>query len=136
MGLYLIGQAMRAQAQDEGNEMTDEKALMEWISTAERMPESGQIVLAFHLNSHGLPRRIRAEYVQAMTREAGASGDIDCDLDCDYDEATDTFYWPGGWYEHIEHWDEYACFRVPDSIKVTHWMPLPEPPAEQGEAQG
>lgn len=97
----------------------------EWVSTADRLPESGQIVLAYHLNQLGKPRRIRAAYIKAMTREASPESD----LDCDYDEATDTFYWPEGWYEQMEHWEEYTAVILAEDIKVTHWMPLPDPPA-------
>lgn len=99
---------------------------MEWISTAERIPESGKIVLAFHKNINGFPRRIRASYIKAMTKIA----DPECsDMDCDYDEAEDAFYWPDGWYEQMEHWDEYTAVILAEDIKVTHWMPLPDPPA-------
>jgi hypothetical protein len=44
--------------------------------------------------------------------------------DPDYDEATDTTYWPEGWYECNEN--EETHWQVHE--EVTHWMPLPEVP--------
>lgn len=108
-------------------ELVAERARMpEWISTADQMPESGQIVLAFHLSQLDKPRRIRAAYIKKMTQEASPESD----LDCDYDEATDTFYWPEGWYEQMEHWEEYTAVILAEDIQVTHWMPLPDPPGD------
>ena len=51
------------------------------------------------------------------------------DIDADYDEETDEYYFPEGWWEVIKNWDEYSCVAIEDT--VTHWMPLPEPPKEE-----
>lgn len=89
---------------------------MEWIPTADRMPVSGTPVLA----DTGRKHPIRACWVAKFSEEVGAS---DFDGDEDYDEKTDTSYWPEGWYE----WNRYedTHWRVDET--VTHWMPLPLP---------
>jgi hypothetical protein len=105
-----------------------------WISVDERMPESGRSVLAYYLNRLGNGRRIRASWVAAKTNEAAL------DDDGYYDEETDTFYFPKGWYEQIDNSDEYTCIAVCEG-QITHWMPLPAPPGagpmyeQEGEQQ-
>ena len=51
------------------------------------------------------------------------------DIDADYDEETDEYYLPEGWWEVINNWDDDSCVEIEDT--VTHWMPLPEPPKEE-----
>lgn len=95
-----------------------------WVRVAERMPASGVVVLACYKNSHGNWRRIRAEWVAEKTQES-----IDPSILGEYDEATDTYYDPQGWYERIDNWDDgFSAVGVTQG-EVTHWMPLPEPPA-------
>ena len=57
-----------------------------------------------------------------------ATDDID-DLASEYDEETDTFYWPAGWYELVNNWDDYASIAVHEG-EVTHWHAMPECPTE------
>lgn len=97
-----------------------------WISVEDRLPDSGSAVLAYYLNSHGMGRRVRAELVARHTVEASndAWGD-----GADYDEATDTYYSPAGWYECVDNWDELAYLFINEGT-VTHWMPLPAPPKQ------
>ena len=92
-----------------------------WIETSKAMPPSGQVVLACYKNELGNTRRIRAQWVAEKTSEA--SVDSDCG---EYDEATDTYYDPEGWYECIDNWDCYSSVFV--SAQITHWMPLPPAP--------
>lgn len=94
-----------------------------WVPVAERMPASGLPVLACYKNSHGNWRRIRAEWVAAKTQESGDNSDIG-----EYDEATDTYYDPQGWYERIDNWDDGFSAVGVNQGEVTHWMPLPAPP--------
>lgn len=98
-----------------------------WIETSKAMPPSGQVVLACYKNELGNTRRIRAQWVAAKTSEA--SIDSDCG---EYDEATDTYYDPEGWYECIDNWDCYSSVFV--SAQITHWMPLPAAPGAAPEA--
>ncbi len=95
-----------------------------WISVAERMPDSGVTVLACYTNEAGKARRIRASWVAAKSCEAS----IDYSECAEYDEETDTYYDPEGWYEQIDNWGDYSAVAVCEG-DVTHWMPLPELPA-------
>ena len=97
-------------------------ARFRWIPVAERMPENGVTVLAAYQNELGNWRRIRARWIAAKTVESYGDSDIG-----EYDEATDTYYDPEGWYECMENWDEYAYVAVHHG-EPTHWMPLPEAP--------
>ena len=98
--------------------MTD----VQWIPVSERMPGSGEFVLAYLKNPLGKGRRIRAFWATKRTLES--SGEFD-DW-ADYDEEKDCYYTPEGWYEANEY--EETHWHVTDP--VTHWMPLPEPPNE------
>ena len=98
---------------------------MEWIDASERIPSAGCVVLAAYKNQFGLWRRIRAEWVAAKTQEA----DIEYE-DAEYDEATDTYYTPEGWYERINNWEDYSLVKVYEG-EPSHWQPLPEPPEDK-----
>ena len=100
-----------------------------WVPVTERLPESERTVLAYYLNSHGKGRRIRAEYIAAKTK--GADDGWDSDSPADYDEATDQYYWPAGWYEVIDNWDDLTHMAIHEG-DVTHWMPLPAAPSAEG----
>jgi hypothetical protein len=100
-----------------------------WVPVTERMPPSGVIVLACYRNSAGNLRRIRAEWVADKTQESGSESDIGA-----YDEATDTYYDPEGWYERIDNWDDGFSAVGVNQGEVTHWMPLPAAPAAPGGA--
>jgi hypothetical protein len=94
-----------------------------WIPISQQMPRSGQTVLALQEWDHsGKQSVIRAQWTDAKTEESNSESDIS-----EYDEVTDTYYDPEGWYERISHWDEYCAVAV-TGAKVTHWMPLPEIP--------
>lgn len=93
-----------------------------WVSVTDRLPPSGMPVIAFYRNSASVNRRIRAEYVAKHTREQS-----DDDLASEYDEETDTFYWPAGWYELVNNWDDYASIWVVEG-EITHWHAMPAAP--------
>lgn len=94
-----------------------------WIPVSQQMPPVSRGVLAFYKNALGNGRIIRAEWIPAKTIVA----DTD-DQQSEYDEATDEFYVPQGWYEKISNWDDYSSVFVGEGT-ITHWMPLPAPPA-------
>ena len=101
--------------------------MIDWISIDERMPESGEHVLAYYTNSFSKGRRIRAEYVAAKSREVDwdmADPDTQC---VEHDEQSDCFYLTAGWYELMDNWDEYSSIAVVEGV-ISHWMPLPAPP--------
>lgn len=93
-----------------------------WVPVAERLPASGQTVIACYTNSAGNVRRIRAEWIADKSVEASSESDIGV-----YDEATDTYYDPEGWYEKIDNWGDYSSVAVVEG-DITHWMPLPAAP--------
>ena len=84
-----------------------------WISVDERLPESGTPVLL----DIGKKYPIRAMWAPAKTLEASN----DSDAVGDYDEATDTYYCPEGWYEWNQH--EETHWFVTETPRA--WMPLP-----------
>jgi hypothetical protein len=93
-----------------------------WIPVSTKLPKSGVTVLACYKNSLGKVRRIRANWIAEKTEEASS----ECEFG-EYDEATDCYWTPEGWYECIDNWDEYSSIAVHEG-QITHWMPMPEDP--------
>lgn len=97
-----------------------------WIPVTERLPDGGVHVLvccrAKWLAGSG------NIYVCDAFRSNPKTIVCSCDddIDSEYDEETDEYYFPEGWWEVIKNWDDYSCVAIEDV--VTHWMPLPEPP--------
>ena len=90
------------------------------VPVAERLPEPGVKVLAHYFNSHGKSRTVCARWIPARFE----SRDFEPDDLLEYDEDSNIFYWPEGWYEVIENWDDYECVTINEG-EVTHWQPLP-----------
>ena len=96
-----------------------------WIPVSQQLPKQNEKVLVTYTNRLGNCRRVIAELVAKHTVEDSD----DCWGDgADYDEATDQYYCPAGWYECVENWDELAYLAIHEG-EVTHWMPLPAAPA-------
>jgi hypothetical protein len=100
---------------------------IEWTLVSEQMPPPCKKVLAYYKNSLRNSRRIVAKWVPAKTVESGVESDMG-----EYDDATDTYYDPEGWYECIDNWCEYTAVKVCD-VEITHWMPLPDAPQVIGK---
>ena len=100
---------------------------MTWTPVTKQMPASGQTVLVCYTNALGNVRRIRAAWVAARTHESSEDSEIG-----EYDEASDCYYDPEGWYEQIDNWPDYSAVAV-HAGEITHWMPLPAPPTHQTE---
>lgn len=94
------------------------------VPVSERLPEPSTKVLAHYFNDLGKGRTICAIWVPAKTR-SDSYGD---DGFTEYDEDSDTFYWPEGWYEAIENWDDLGYVKVAEG-EVIYWQPLPKWPA-------
>jgi len=89
----------------------------------ETAPRDGKKMLVAYRNTLGKWRTVIAVYAAKFTMEQG-----DEFLDWgDYDEETDCYYLPEGWYECIENWDDYSSVHIGGNVP-THWMPLPPPP--------
>lgn len=97
-----------------------------WIAVADQLPENQVPVLVV-----GEPDRykMRVRMVAYYIRKRTLSADYYEDEvgDADYDEATDLYYTPEGWYE-VCHGNE---FNPRFSGTVTHWMTLPAMPEVQ-----
>jgi hypothetical protein len=119
-----IGELTALRAAKQMQERIDElKGLVrDWIPVTERLPKPGQYVLAVFRYSTGKQVVIRAMHAPPKTLSEEDYGEFLTDPD--YDEATDTTYWPEGWYECNEN--EETHWQVHE--EVTHWMPLPEVP--------
>lgn len=100
----------------------------EWISVKDRLPIEGMSVNAYYVNQYKNGRIIRAKYIRKHSDEYY---DIDgCgDIGSDYSEELDCYYYPEGWYEQMDNWNEYSSCLVVEG-EVSHWQPLPEPPEE------
>lgn len=96
-----------------------------WMQVSDALPKSGVKVLAYYKNSLGNSRRIRAMWIAAKTEESGSEDEF-----FEYDEETDTYYLPEGWYECINNWDDYSSVKVYEG-EVTYWMSLPPAPDDE-----
>ena len=94
-----------------------------WISVDERLPEPGNPVLL----DIGKKYPIRALWAAKNTVRVGT----DVDDWGEYDEETDEYYCPEGWYEWNEH--EEVHWAVSETPRA--WSELPQPlPAAPGPA--
>ena len=94
------------------------------VPVSERLPEPNVKVLAHYFNCSGKGRTICAIWVPAKSR----SDDVgDNDDFTEYDEEDDKFYWPEGWYEQIENWEDLGWVKVYEG-EVVYWQPLPKWP--------
>lgn len=96
-----------------------------WIPATERLPESGIHVLLACKTWGGNKYVCDGFHTEKFSQPTEFYEDIDAD----YSEETDEYYFPEGWWEVIKNWDDYSCVAIEDA--VTHWMPLPEPPKEE-----
>ena len=96
-----------------------------WVAVEERLPNKP--CFAYYENELGNSRIVKAKYVQQFSEEAYTDDDW-----IEYNEADDTYYYPAGWYEMIDNWDDYAFVTI--NHEVTHWMPLPAAPTCEKES--
>ena len=93
-----------------------------WISVGERMPGPGVNVLFGYRNSLGKWRTVRGHHSPLHTVDAAMWEDGS-------DDTEDGSFEPEGWWE--EPVESETLNFVSDD--VTHWMPLPAAPAQEGE---
>ena len=96
-----------------------------WTPVSEALPDPSTKVLAFYRNDLGKGRIVVAQWVPANTVKDSCDNDFS-----EYNEELDDCFWPEGWYEQIENWDEFSAFRITEGT-VTHWMPLPKGPLQE-----
>ena len=92
------------------------------VPVSERLPEPNVKVLAYYFNALGKGRTICAIWVPAKSRSDEGDDFLE------YDEEGDKYYWPEGWYEAIENWDELGWAKVYEG-EIVYWQPLPKWPA-------
>lgn len=70
-------------------------------------------------------RIVGVSKITACTVEQGSDTDF-----AEYDEMTDTYWCPAGWYEHVEAETglDYSMHWLDENF--THFMHLPQPPEE------
>lgn len=123
---YAVGEAIDKLA---AYEDAEEQGRLGWIPVTERLPKSGVHVLAScrvkYVGGGGRSYVCDAFYSERFKEQRSTEYD---DIELDYDEETDEYYLPEGWWEVIMNWDEYGFVGIEDF--VTHWMPMPEPPQE------
>lgn len=106
----------------------------EWISVKERLPESGEMCLlackATNGHSGKTDRYVCDGFYIERWKEEADNYTVE-DRTVEYNEDDDEYYLCAGWYERINNWDDHISVVKLDA--VTHWMPLPEPPKEEGE---
>jgi hypothetical protein len=97
---------------------------MKWIECDKEMPPPGIPVLAYYETAYEKGRRIRAQFVP---EKCISIDEMPFDEGAEYDEETDTCYWPSGWYE----WNEEEETHWAVVCVVTHWMRLPDSPSNE-----
>ena len=119
----------RREAEDKVLFLGQRAALEAALAGAWRPIESApstQNVLAFYRNELGVGRIVKAVRCEQFEREYDHDHD---ELIADYSDERDAYFWPAGWYEVIENWDDYTHVSMP---QPTHWMPIPPPPVKEG----
>lgn len=104
-----------------------------WISVKERMPESGEKVIA-RLQSKTFHRYrpiTTLAHIGAHEKTTDDSDWRDCECDTEYDEENDCYWISECWYE-VNVVDDNPNWIIDSDYNVTHWMPLPEQPKENG----
>ena len=94
--------------------------MSEWISVEDKLPKTDENVLV----QAGKIQMV-AMYAHHGEHEGEAYDELDVGS---WSEDEEHWYWPEGWYEQQVCWDDFKWLQVGDFVKVTHWMPLPEPP--------
>lgn len=108
-----------------------------WIPVEDGLPETNTKVDVTFREWMPYSKKYRygtcnAVYIPEKTVKAEEMwSDYEEDYCVDYDEKTDTVYAIGGWYETIEHWDEYSHCYI--NCEVIAWRPLPEHYRKDGE---
>ena len=101
--------------------------MSKWVSVEDRLPKAHKVVIATFKNERGNSRTVCGYYIRRF--ETVSEGEDGFE---EYCEEKDEYFCCEGWYENIENWDEYTAVHVSEG-KITHWMPLPEPPSDEGD---
>lgn len=99
-----------------------------WISVDDKLPQNLQRVLVATETDEGEQKITVAQYVAPRSVLSRDYIEYDWMLS-EYDEELDEYFAPSGFYENNYH--SLENYYIDD--KVTHWMPLPNPPKMNDE---
>lgn len=102
---------------------------MEWISVKDRLPKVEEEVF-IRCNRNGDEFTTTALFEDGTVLSEESLGNWR--LIIDFKECERTFLIPEGWWE-IKHFNPDNVYNNKVDCKVTHWMPLPEPPKQESE---
>lgn len=105
---------------------------MEWISVKDRMPKSGEKVLAV-LQSKCFPKYRPITVLAHIGKHEKTTEDYEwqeSECETEYDEENDCYWIAECWYE-VNVVDDNPNWIIESDYNVTHWMPLPMPPKEE-----
>ena len=103
-----------------------------WIRANERLPENEKTVLIAGWRE-GISGKLWPVVMTAFHIDGKMLAQDSCyawsegSVEMEYDEDADDFVVPEGWFEEVQCSDEFSMVY---DIRITHWMPLPEPPKE------
>lgn len=96
-----------------------------WNNAKEKLPPSGKSVLLAYINSSEKNRIVTGHYTEKFTDD---NYDADGEF-YEYDEKSDNYYVPCGWYENSFNHEDYAGYWL-ENQEVLFWAELPVFPAE------
>lgn len=105
-----------------------------WISVKDRMPESGEKVIA-RLQSKTYQSYWTTTILAHIGEHEETTDDYDwrdCECDTEYDEKNDCYWISECWHE-VNVVDDNPNGIIDSDYNVTHWIPLPEPPKEEAK---
>lgn len=116
------------QAVDEAITLLRKLERYQW-QPIETAPHGKNVLLAYK-NCLGKSRVVKAAFLEKYSVEENSYDDfVEC---CDYHEEHDTYYWPEGWYEQIDNWDDLSAVAIDKGNieRAVGWMPLPATPED------
>lgn len=102
-----------------------------WIPIGEKLPDANTDVLITFREYMEYSKKYRYGTCKAIYIPVNTIKSEDLWSYCDnddlevYDEKEDIYYAKDGWYEVIEHWDDYSNVAI--NCEVIAWKPTPEP---------
>lgn len=103
---------------------------LRWIPVGERLPESQNPVLVVAVSKGmGFSHIFKAAHINHHEITEDEYGWTDGEYDSEYDEENDCFWIPECWYE-CNAVEGNTNWIMDEDYTITHWMPLPQPPAE------
>lgn len=100
-----------------------------WHDINTEPPAPGETVLFACETYPACSERPRSYIVMGVYAEAKAVICGDDMRNAEYDEDTDEYYLPAGYYEKTVNWNDYEYAAITDD--VTHWRRLPGLPKKQ-----